>query len=75
MVGRRRADVDLLAVDTECRREAISHLVLPTISDRSPHVRVRNPLPAIGGTDPEPIADVKLFAPTAFRKRLQRAIL
>jgi len=31
-------------------------------------------LPAKGGTDPEPLADVKLFAPEAFRKDLQRAI-
>lgn len=35
---------------------------------------VRNPLPAQGGVDPEPIGEVKLFAPSAFRKQLQRAI-
>src|SRR5262249_52595284 len=35
---------------------------------------VRNPLPAYGGVDAEPVAEVKLFAPTAFRKELQRAI-
>jgi hypothetical protein len=35
---------------------------------------VRNPLPARGGTAPEPIAEAKLFAPRAFRKRLERAI-
>jgi hypothetical protein len=34
----------------------------------------RNPLPARGGTAPEPIAEVKLFAPRAFRKELRRAI-
>lgn len=34
----------------------------------------RNPLPAIGGTAPEPIAEVKMFAPYAFRKVLERAI-
>ena len=33
-----------------------------------------NPLPAQGGTDPEPIAQAKLFAPMAFRKELRRAI-
>lgn len=54
--------------------EAISHLVLRDKADRSLHVQVRNPLPAAGGTDAEPIADVKLFAPAAFRKQLQRAI-
>ena len=35
---------------------------------------VRNPLPATGGTPPEPIADVKLLAPHRFRERLERAI-
>jgi predicted phage baseplate assembly protein len=34
----------------------------------------RNPLPAVGGTAPEPVAEVKLFAPHAFRARLERAI-
>jgi len=37
-------------------------------------ISVRNPLPVRGGTDPEPIAEAKLFAPRAFRKRLERAI-
>jgi predicted phage baseplate assembly protein len=35
---------------------------------------IRNPLPAGGGTAPEPIAEVKLLAPHAFRKRIERAI-
>jgi predicted phage baseplate assembly protein len=35
---------------------------------------VRNPLPAIGGTDPESTDEVKLLAPGAFRKDLQRAV-
>ncbi len=34
----------------------------------------RNPLPATGGVDPEPIEDVRLFAPHVFRSRLERAI-
>ncbi|MEA3275621.1 MAG: putative baseplate assembly protein [Pseudomonadota bacterium] len=34
----------------------------------------RNPLPARGGTAPEPVAEVKLFAPHAFRQVLERAI-
>lgn len=33
-----------------------------------------NPLPAVGGFDPEPMAEVKLFAPHAFRTELQRAV-
>ncbi|MGP6159668.1 MAG: putative baseplate assembly protein [Vulcanimicrobiaceae bacterium] len=35
---------------------------------------VRNPLAASGGTDPEPLAQVKLLAPQAFGTELQRAI-
>lgn len=54
-------------------REAIYHLVYrrqkPDGIDG-----VCNPLPADGGADPEPISEVKLFAPSAFRKELQRAI-
>ncbi|HNB51672.1 MAG TPA: putative baseplate assembly protein, partial [Anaerolineales bacterium] len=34
-----------------------------------------NPLPAQGGTAPEPVAQVKLFAPDAFRQKLARAII
>jgi predicted phage baseplate assembly protein len=37
-------------------------------------LRVRNPLPAEGGADPEPVAQVKLLAPGAFRRQLRRAI-
>jgi predicted phage baseplate assembly protein len=35
---------------------------------------VRNPLPATGGVDPEPIAQVKLLAPYAFQTELLRAV-
>ncbi len=35
--------------------------------------RARNPLPAVGGTDPEPLAEVKQFAPVAFRTQ-KRAV-
>ncbi len=35
---------------------------------------VRNPLPATGGTEPEPISEVKLYAPGSFRKIMERAI-
>jgi len=35
---------------------------------------VRNPLPSSGATDPEPVAEVKMRAPMAFRKELERAI-
>ncbi|HSU13664.1 putative baseplate assembly protein [Longimicrobium sp.] len=36
-------------------------------------VRVRNPLPAAGGEDPEPLADVRKYAPTAFLRQ-ERAV-
>ena len=35
---------------------------------------VRNPLPAAGGVDPEPISQVKLLAPNAYQTELLRAI-
>jgi hypothetical protein len=35
---------------------------------------VRNPLPSTGAIAPEPVAEVKMLAPMAFRKDLQRAI-
>ncbi|NDJ25883.1 putative baseplate assembly protein [Nostoc sp. B(2019)] len=59
--------------------EAIAHLfckvwdsqeVLLTIGNTNP---IRNPLPARGGVDPEPIEQVRLYAPQAFCT-LQRAV-
>lgn len=52
----------------------ISHLVYRTTAPTGAIKTIRNPLPASGGTAPEPLAEVKLFAPHAFRKRLERAI-
>jgi hypothetical protein len=43
------------------------------ITDAPGIVRVWNPLPASGGTDPEPIEQVQLYAPAAFRTQ-QRAV-
>ncbi len=54
--------------------ESINHLVLRNQTLNGVTITLRNPLPAIGGTNPEPIAEAKLFAPQAFRKDLQRAI-
>jgi predicted phage baseplate assembly protein len=52
---------------------AITHLVYRL--KRPDGIRqVRNPLPAAGGVAPEPISQVKLLAPTAFRRRLERAV-
>jgi hypothetical protein len=53
--------------------EAITHVVNPVL--RGGIVGVRNPLLAVGGTAPEPLAEVKLFAPQAFRRELQRAVI
>lgn len=35
----------------------------------------RNPLPAEGGTAPEPVAEARLFAPYAFAEELARAVI
>ena len=53
--------------------ETLAYLVLPELLSGiqiTPH----NPFPAQGGMPPEPIAEVKLFAPHSFHKELQRAI-
>ena len=51
-------------------RDTITYLVLRNGIVSAESVRPRNPLPAQGGKDPEPVADIKLFAPQAFRGRL-----
>jgi hypothetical protein len=55
--------------------DSISRLVLTQTRLSGVSVTVRNPLPARGGTDPEPMAEAKLFAPRLFRKRIERAII
>ncbi|SFS96452.1 putative baseplate assembly protein [Saccharopolyspora flava] len=55
--------------------EAINHLVLrPAESGRLPAATVRNPLPAVGGTDPEPIEQVRQLAPLDLRRTRLRAV-
>ena len=53
---------------------AIRHLVLRGVPIFGTTFHPRNPLPARGGVDPEPLADVRLLAPHAFRTDLQRAV-
>src|SRR5439155_10362183 len=53
--------------------EAIRHLIGPD-GEFAWVKSVRNPLPAAGGVDPEPVATAKAEAPTAFRDRLLRAV-
>jgi len=53
---------------------AIAHLVTRDAGLSGGVVSVRNPLPAQGGTAPEPIAEARLYAPYQFRQRLERAV-
>ncbi|QQS49033.1 MAG: putative baseplate assembly protein [Acidobacteriota bacterium] len=55
--------------------ESITRIVFRTALISGGIAKVRNPMPAVGGTPPEPLAEVKLFAPNAFRHELQRAIV
>ncbi|HEY1427465.1 MAG TPA: hypothetical protein VGF50_12395 [Caulobacteraceae bacterium] len=54
--------------------ETIVYLVLRETIGNLGDLVPRNPLPAAGGTAPEPTADVRLFAPYAFRDVLERAV-
>lgn len=54
--------------------ETITYIVLRNETLSGVKILPRNPMAAAGGTDPEPIDDVKLFAPYAFRHQLERAI-
>lgn len=49
--------------------EAIGHVVW----NKKGVTLVRNPLPAAGGVDPEPVEDVRQYAPFAFRRQ-ERAV-
>lgn len=54
--------------------EAIFQTVVSQTAFNGLDLTPRNPLPAQGGIDPEPIDQVKLCAPGASQKQLQRAI-
>jgi hypothetical protein len=54
--------------------ETIRYMLLLNQSLNGATIAVCNPMPARGGTPPETIAEVKLFAPHTFRRELQRAI-
>jgi predicted phage baseplate assembly protein len=53
--------------------EAVTRIVLCTTRTDA-IARVRNPLAAAGGVDPEPEQEAKMIAPHAFRRRLERAV-
>jgi len=54
--------------------ETIRLIVFRQTLDAGGTLQVRNPLAAAGGTPPEPVAEVKMFAPRAFRVVRERAI-
>lgn len=54
--------------------EAITYLVPRGIKLDGAELAPRNPMAACGGTGPEPLEQVKLLAPDAFRGRLARAV-
>ncbi|HXS04536.1 MAG TPA: putative baseplate assembly protein [Rhodanobacter sp.] len=55
-------------------RDSIVWLALKS-GELSADLKPRNPLPASGGTDPESTAEVKRYAPGAFRAKPLRAII
>jgi hypothetical protein len=55
--------------DTRVGAEAIAHV----LTDRAGIRNVRNPLPSQGGVAPEPLEQVRLYAPQAFRRQ-ERAV-
>ncbi|MGC5564327.1 putative baseplate assembly protein [Streptomyces sp. FR-108] len=54
--------------------EAVNHLVLTADCERPPVAGVRNPLPAVGGTEPEPVEQVRQSAPLDLRRTRLRAV-
>jgi hypothetical protein len=56
--------------------EAINHLVVASgePGEPVPAVTVRNPLPAVGGTEPEPVEQVRQLAPLDLRRTRLRAV-
>ncbi|MEV7137450.1 putative baseplate assembly protein [Streptomyces tauricus] len=54
--------------------EAINHLVLTADCEQPPVAGVRNPLPAVGGTEPEPVEQVRQSAPLDLRRTRLRAV-
>ena len=55
-------------------RDTITYVVFRSETVSGVNLQPRNPLCAAGGVDPEPIDDVKQFAPYAFDAQLERAI-
>lgn len=54
--------------------ETITCIVFRQVTGNPGKLQPRNPLAATGGTDPEPVEEVKMFAPGSIHKTLERAI-
>jgi hypothetical protein len=54
--------------------ETIAYVVFRSLTVGSGDLVPRNPIPASGGTAPEPVAEARMFAPYAFRDVIERAI-
>ncbi len=55
--------------------ESLAHVLRPPVAPAWPGIDgLRNPLPALGGTDPETLDQVRARAPKAFRARQYRAV-
>src|SRR5205823_6397537 len=54
--------------------EAINHLVLQSDCEHPPAAVVRNPLPAVGGVEPEPVEQARQLAPLDLRRTRLRAV-
>ncbi len=56
-------------------QEAISLMVLRDLDVDAGRIRIRNPLPAAGGSAPEPASDAKLLGPGSIFAQRERAIV
>jgi len=54
--------------------DSLKHLVFRDALPSGAGMRVRNPMPASGGSEPENVAEARLRAPQSFRRRLERAV-
>lgn len=54
--------------------ETIVHAIFRDDRPQGITIHPRNPLPASGGVEPEPLAEVRLLAPETFRSELVRAV-
>jgi hypothetical protein len=54
--------------------DTLAHILLPTGAPTLPISKLRNPLPASGGAEPETIQQIKVAAPVAFRSPQLRAV-